>query len=304
MELSKVCDEHAIVNSKPPLVEQQTVYARTAIRQRTRGMRPSSHLQDLWKAPLHDLPIRDEILYQFLPASGDEHVLEIGPGAGFTAYCISRMFKTLTLLDVSAEHLAVVQKALSERPNVSTVCADICAPGLSGKLHRTFDIIEAIEVFEFLPDPANALRNMAAAIRPGGRLFLQFPNYRPPRSHGVTYFENRQHLDDLLRASGFTHWEIYSLRLRPYSNFVFRNLHERPLQFYRWLRRKQRPVRPQTYQDVWAFRARGSLERYKCLLHAFWSVVMFLLRARGDCFVRSLLYGEIMDRNLLVIAER
>jgi len=56
-----------------------SVEQRMAIRGRT-GTRPHWHVSDLWKAPLTDLPIRDEILYQFAKFSPEMDLLEIGPG--------------------------------------------------------------------------------------------------------------------------------------------------------------------------------------------------------------------------------
>jgi SAM-dependent methyltransferase len=260
-------------------------------------------LSDIWRAPLTDLPIRDEILYQYLPLSQEMEVLEIGPGTGFTAFCLARLVKRLTIVDVAAVNIERLQKALSI-PNVELVAADVCAPGLATMLRRKFDVVEAVEVLEFLPDPAIALQNMGATLRHGGRLFLQFPNYRPPRSHGVTYFERWADLHNLLQAAGFKNCEVYSLRLRPYSEFLFRNLHEKPLNFYRWLRRNERPNRPQTFENVWTFQHGARLEKYRCVLHLAWMMLMGACRWGGDCFTRTPVAEDIMDKNLLIIAER
>ena len=265
--------------------------------------RRASLLSDIWKAPLSDLPIRDEILYQYLPLSPEMEVLEVGPGTGFTAYRLARLVKSLTIVDVAAPNIARLGKSLT-KPNVNLVCADLCAPGLAPVLRRQFDVLEAIEVFEFLPEPGIALQNMAAVLRPGGRLFLQFPNYRPPKSHGVTYFERWGDLHNLLRGAGFKNCEVYSLRLRPYASFLFRTFHEKPLTFYRWLRRKERPNRPQTFQEVWTFQQGARLERYRWALHAVWTMLMGACRLGGDCFVRTPAGEDIMDQNLLVLAER
>lgn len=265
--------------------------------------RRASRFSDIWKAPFSDLPIRDEILYQYLPLSSEMEVLEVGPGTGFTAYRLARLVKSLTIVDVAAPNIARLRNSLS-MPNVELACADLCAPGLSSLLRRQFDVVEAIEVLEFLPDPGIALQNMGAVLRPGGRLFLQFPNYRPPRSHGVTYFERWVDLHNLLRDAGFKHCEVYWLRLRPYAAFLFQNLHERPLNFYRWLRRKERPNRPQTFQEVWTFQQGVRLERYRWALHAVWAVLMGACRLGGDCFTRMPAGEDIMNRNLLVVAQR
>jgi SAM-dependent methyltransferase len=266
--------------------------------------RPMFQFSDIWRAPLTDLPIRDEILYQYLPLSPEMHLLEIGPGSGFTAFRLSRQIKSLMAVDVAKENVVSLEATLAPFANVKLECADVCLPGLAEAVGHSFDVVEAIEVFEFLPNPKTALQNMASVLRPGGRLFLQFPNYRPPKNHGVTYFDRREELDNLLRASGFKQWEVFSLHLRPYAQMLFDNFHERPLKFYRWLRRKERPNRPQTFQNVWAFRHKSQLERYKFLIHIVWLALIAAIRLPGDCFTREQLGKEIMDHNLLVIAER
>jgi SAM-dependent methyltransferase len=305
LELPLVLGGHPLVNDSNAIVESAESLAASGLAPTpVCGKRPPSRLSDVWKSPLTDLPIRDELLFQYLPLSPSMDVLEVGPGTGFTAFRLARMVKSMTIVDVAAGNITRLREVLAGVPNVDFVCADLCVPGLAASLKRQFDIVEAIEVFEFLPAPAIALQNMGAALRSGGRLFLQFPNYRPPRSHGVTCFERWNDLHGLLRAAGFKNCEVYSLRLRPYADFLFRNLHEKPLSSYRWLRRSERASRPQTFENVWTYRHGGRLQKYKSLIYVAWMAVMAACRAGGDCFIRTPLNDDIMDRNLLVVAER
>jgi SAM-dependent methyltransferase len=286
------------------LVQDSEPLIRNGLRSVAAGRRPPFRMSDLWNAPLSDLPIRDELIYQYLSTSNVTELLEIGPGTGFTAFYLSRLVKSMTIVDVASENISRLGQVLASVQNVNLVCADLCAPGLAANLNRQFDIVEAIEVFEFLPDAATALRNMGAVLRPGGLLFLQFPNYRPPRSHGVTYFERWADLRSLLQAAGFKNCEAYSLKLRPWADFFFRNLHERPLNIYRRIRQRERPSRPQTFDNVWTFRRGTRLQKYRCPIHMIWLMLMAACRLGGDCFMRTPLSDDIMDRNLLVIARR
>lgn len=269
-----------------------------------RRRRPSVRVSDLWRAPLHDFPMRDEALYQYLPLVSDMEVLEVGPGSGVTAFRLARHVRHLTLLDVAPANVARLRAAFQDVANVAVVCADVCKPELPELIGRRFHAAYALEVFELLPDPGACLGNLAALLRPGGRLMLLFPNYPPPRSPGMTYFATRGELDRLLEEAGFERWHVWALRLRPWARRLYESLHERPLRAYRRVRRGVAAARPLTYDDSWAFQRHRRLEPFKVLLHAGWLVLGAALRLGGDCFERTLLGEDILNRNLLLTAER
>src|SRR5688572_16245443 len=100
--------------------------------------RPSFRCSDLWKAPLHDFPIRDEILYQYLPLSPNMDVLEVGPGSGFSAFRLARHVRHLTLIDVAPSSIAYLRKVLEGIRNLSFICADVCAPRLADSVGTQF----------------------------------------------------------------------------------------------------------------------------------------------------------------------
>lgn len=266
--------------------------------------RPSARLSDLWKAPLHDFPIRDEILYQYLPLRRDMDVLEIGPGSGVTAFRWARRVNRLTLLDVAPGNLSKLQAALGNTPNLKFACADICKPDLAGSFTDRFDALYTIEVLEFVPDAGAALVNMAALLRPGGQALIQFPNYPPPRNPGISYFRTRAELDHALKESAFTRWSLYSLRLTPYAQALFNAFHERPLALYRRRRPREGQQHPLIYDQTWAFQGGHRLEPYKPLLHVAWMALSAAMRLGGNVFERTLLGDEILNNNLLLLASR
>lgn len=266
--------------------------------------RPPLRIADIWRTPLHDFPIRDEILYQYLPLSREMNVLEVGPGSGFTAQQWAPKVKSLTLLDIAAGNIARLQTALGSILNLRFVCADICKPEVSQTVAERFDAAYAIEVFELLPDPEQCLKNLAALLRPGAPLLLQFPNYPPPRSPGMTYFSTREEFDRLLQAAGFTMWSVYSLNLRPWARALFNVFHEIPLGWYRRVRSRAPQGRPLVYDDSWAFAQERRVEPYKYILHSAWLGLAAVMRAGGDAFECEALGDQILNHNLLVLARR
>jgi len=263
---------------------------------------PPSRLSDLWKAPLHDFPIRDEILCQFVSFSREMDVLEIGPGSGFTAYWLSRRVRHVTLLDVASETIDELSGQLRAATNFSFVTADVTRSGLASRLEERFDAAFGLDVFEYLADPEATLRNLVEVLRPDGELFLTFPNTPPPRGDGVTYFDCAEKLEELLKKAGFLKWRILVVRPRPFSAAAYQLLHDRPLSFVRDLRRGNPTVRPQTYENTWAFQQRAQLNRFKIPLHLYWNVLGHVIRLGGQVFEAVLPTKEILGKQLVVRA--
>ena len=265
--------------------------------------KPSFALSDLWSAPLHDFPIRDEIIYQYLELSPDASVLELGPGSGYTAFRLSRQVRDLTLVDIP-ENIERLRNAFGDRPNITLYGADVCRPGLGRIIPQRFRVAFAMEVFELLPDPAMCLENLADVLVPGGRLLLQFPNYEDPRGPGITHFRTMEELSHILGQAGFEHWSVYSLKLRPYAQFVYDKFHEKPIRLYRRLRTDNGHERPLTYDQSWTFKNQGRIQPYKIFIHSIWMTIFGVLRLGGDCFARTRLTEDILNRNLLLHATR
>jgi 2-polyprenyl-3-methyl-5-hydroxy-6-metoxy-1,4-benzoquinol methylase len=269
-----------------------------------RKQRPSFRWSDIWRAPLHDFPIRDEIVYQFLPLSPEMDVMEIGPGSGFTAFRLARQVRSLTLLDVSADNVSRLRRVLKGLPNLEFISADVCSPMLADSGCRQFHAIFGLEVLEDVPDPKLCFKNLAAMLAKGGYLLLQWPNYPTERTGGVTYFDTQEELYCLLESAGFEKWALFSLRLRPYAAFLFRAFHERPLRLFRRLRYGQGGKRARTYDQTWAFQYGERFERHRPLLYGAWAVLLLALRLGGDCFERTLIEQGSIQRNLLLVARR
>jgi len=278
--------------------------ARRGVEIVTTSQRPAFRPSDFFRAPLHDFPIRDEILYQYLPLSANMDVLEVGPGSGVTAFRVAPRLRSLTLLDIAAANVAHLRDALAGQPNLRFVCADVCQPGLGAQLGRTFDAAYAIEVFELLPDPEQCLRNFAEVLRPGGRLLLQFPNYPPSLSPGMTHFRTKAELGRLLQRAGFAQWNVCSLRLRPHAWFLYEHLHERPIRAYRRHRSRNGHDRPLIYDESWAFQHGRRLEPFKYALHTAWAALSAAMRVGGPVFDHSAVGDDILNRNLIVLARR
>ncbi|PYN82364.1 MAG: hypothetical protein DMD96_06340 [Candidatus Rokuibacteriota bacterium] len=146
--------------------------------------------------------------------------------------------------------------------------------------------------------------NLASVLRPGGRLLLQFPNYPPSLSPGMTHFRTRAGLGRLMATAGFTQWSISSLKLRRHAGFLYEYLHERPIRAYRRYRSRNGLPRPLIYDESWAFQHGSRLEPFKYALHTAWLALSVTMRAGGPVFARAPVGDDILNRNLIVLARR
>lgn len=114
-------------------------------------------------------PVTAELLARARPIPG-ERVLDIGCGAGDTALAAADRVGRggpVTGLDISETLLEVARQRAGQRPNVVFLKADAQTHPFAPGAH---DLILSRHGVMFFADPAAAFRNLATALRTGGRI--------------------------------------------------------------------------------------------------------------------------------------
>lgn len=265
---------------------------------------PGFRVSDLWRAPLHDLPVRNEILFENLDFTPGMRVLEIGPGSGFTAFLLSRTVSEVTVADVGRQHLLSLESRLRPQQAIHFVCADFSQDCSGLNLNGQFDRVFALDVLEYVPNPAEFLRNVARLLRPAGRMLVTFPNFLPPEGDGVTAFRTLPELTEIVASAGFGSFELHALKLNRYAQFIYDVCHELPVRVVRRLRKSKPGFNPQTYDQTWAYRNLRRFEPLKLGLHAYWEAVLWSIRRHRQVFAKGPLEQDILREQILVIAGR
>jgi SAM-dependent methyltransferase len=161
-----------------------------------------------------DVHTYNEWVYRAIEPYLGDRLLEVGCGIGnMTPYYADRPL--LVGVDLLAESLALVHQKLGDRPNVRTVCGDICAEAtIAALIPYRLDTAIMLNVLEHIADDARALAAVRATLAPGGRLLLLVPAERylyGSLDHALGHYRRYEPsgLRALLHAGG---WEIESLR--------------------------------------------------------------------------------------------
>ena len=118
-------------------------------------------------------------------APADSSYLEVGPGHGLFLYFASQQ-KNLARLeawDVSDSSIAETQNALRKlgvTRNIEIVEQDVLKVP---SRHQEFDLAVISEVLEHLERPDLALQSLRAALKPGGKIFINAPVNSPAPDH-------------------------------------------------------------------------------------------------------------------------
>lgn len=102
----------------------------------------------------------------------DDRVLECACGTGAISVAIAPVCARLVATDYSEGMLSQARKKLATHSNVTVEQADITALSYATD---SFDVAVAGNVIHLLPDPAQALRELARVVKPGGMIIV--PTY-------------------------------------------------------------------------------------------------------------------------------
>ena len=126
----------------------------------------------MWWHALHDdnSPLAYAVALDFARANGCRHLLDFGSGVGVSAVLFQKQCETMALADVSSTLLDFCRWRLGRRG----IRADFIDLKTASLPKARFDIVTAMDVFEHLEDPAKAIDDLDAALKPGGYIFGRF----------------------------------------------------------------------------------------------------------------------------------
>jgi 2-polyprenyl-6-hydroxyphenyl methylase/3-demethylubiquinone-9 3-methyltransferase len=133
--------------------------------------------------PLHDLnPLRAA----FIAARIDLHgarVADVGCGGGLLSEALARAGAQVTGIDLGEAVIGVARLHLHES-GLEVDYRVQSSAALAATEAGTFDAVCCMELIEHVPDPAALVADLAALLRPGGRLFVSTLN-RTPAAFGA-----------------------------------------------------------------------------------------------------------------------
>jgi SAM-dependent methyltransferase len=150
---------------------------------------------------------RREILADYLARHGDlpagARILEIGCGTGHNLATLAG-FGTVDAIEIDAAARAIATERLGKPVGTARL------PELDGVDRGAYDLVAVLDVIEHIDDDVAALRAMADALKPGGRILIAVPAHQWMWSaHDVVNHHKRRYskktLDAAIRAAGLTH---------------------------------------------------------------------------------------------------
>ncbi|BBL80594.1 hypothetical protein RxyAA322_24480 [Rubrobacter xylanophilus] len=124
-------------------------------------------------------------------------VLDFGSGIGSLGILLARHGLEVTLAEINPSLDAYARWRLARR----SLTARHLDLGREPLPRAAFDLIAAVDVLEHLPDPRAALIQLAAALRPGGTLFVHLPPGGDPL-HPMHLWDNPETLLEPLEEAG------------------------------------------------------------------------------------------------------
>lgn len=198
--------------------------------------------------PLHDLnPVRLGFVAERVVLR-DARVADVGCGGGLLSEALAKAGARVAAIDLAPEVIEVARLHLHETNAAlaAPLAIDYRLCGsheLASAESASFDAVCCMELIEHVPDPAALIADLAAMLKPGGKLFMSTLNRTPasfltaivgaeyiarllPRgTHDYRQFLRPSELAALLRRAGLTLDEVSGIAYNPLSRKAWLTRH-------------------------------------------------------------------------------
>jgi SAM-dependent methyltransferase len=263
--------------------------------------------------PLATVAPRDLLLAEQLEPRKTDAALEIGTGSGSSLFRFGHFVKTMHGADVSQGPIDRLRRFLpnfqGRGQELDVFVLDFCDPELPARVRPRYDLIFSCDTVEHVPKPAQFFANVFALLKPDGRAFITFPNERPERAHGITYFPGRRALEAIVMGGGFgcDAFDIQTVAMRPLARRILNAGWRAP----RLVGRKAWGVlqgdgnkAPQTFDETAFFSAADRLEPLAPVINAYSWVVLQMMSMAGPVYETTSAGEDIWDTQVLIRARR
>lgn len=263
--------------------------------------------------PLATVAPRDLLLAERLGLKRTDMVLEIGTGSGSSLFRLAPAVSAYHGVDIAQQPVERLRREVQRQglENVDFFVRDFCRPGAAATLPCQYDVVFSCDTLEHVEQPGQFLENVHAAIKPGGRLLLTYPNEHPRRAHGITFFERRSELLELLVAAGFAveQVQIDELQMTRRSNGLLslgwelpRKLSKKAVELV--IGPTSASEAPQTFDETHFFALADRFERWAPLINAYCWAVLKAMDMAGPVYRSSPAGETIWDQRILIQATR
>ena len=182
--------------------------------------------------PLHDLnPVRAAYVAERVALQGAK-VADVGCGGGLLSEALARDGAQVTGIDLGEKVIEIARLHLYES-NLAVDYRVQSSTELAAAEPASFDAVCCMEMIEHVPDPEALVNDLAAMLKPGGRLFMSTLNRTPaafgaailgaeylmrllPRgTHHYAQFLKPSELARLLRHAGLELEDVSGLAYNP-----------------------------------------------------------------------------------------
>ena len=263
--------------------------------------------------PLATVAPRDLLLFELLELSPPDSLLESGIGTGSSMMRLAPRVSRVHGADVAGgavERLkGALQRTNGRTRSMEVFVQDFCADDLPEAFHQRYDVVFSCDTVEHVPEPGRFFRNVHRALKPGGRAFITFPNESPERAHGITYFERREKIQELLSDAGFQTSEtsLCSVRMAPVPAGVLRLAWRAPRRMGKALLHAVSPrasSAPQVFDDTDLYRWSSRLEPLAPLINFYSWLVMSAMARFGPVYRVQPLPERAWDNQILIRSSR